>query len=50
MMWEICVCVRPSECERGVVCLNYKSSKQLIYDNLMFGLSPEDETSTRQTE
>ena len=49
MMWEICVSVRPSECERVVVCLKYSSSKKSIYDSLMFGLSPEDENSTRQT-
>ena len=48
MMWEICVCLRPSECERVVVCLNYVLSKKSIYDSSMFGLFPEDENSTRQ--
>ena len=28
MMWEICICVRPSECERVAVCLNYILSKE----------------------
>ena len=49
IMRKICVCVRPSECERVVVCLKYILSKESIYDSLMFGLFPEDENSTRQT-
>ena len=49
MIWEICVCARPSECERVVVFLNYILSRKSIYDSLMFCLFPEDENSTRQT-
>ena len=32
MMWEICVCARPSEPERVVVRLNYILSKKSMYD------------------
>ena len=50
MMLEFCVCARPSECERVLVCFNYiLSKKKPIYNSLMFGLFPEDENSTRQT-
>ena len=49
MMWEICICARPSECKRVVVCLNYILTKKSVYDRLMFGLFPEDESSTHQT-
>ena len=41
MVWKICTCVRPAECERVVV--------KWIYDKLMFGLFPEDGNSTCQT-
>ena len=50
MMWEICVCMRPSECKRVVVCFNYILSKTSIYNSLMFGLFPGDENCTRQTQ
>ena len=43
MMWEVCICARPSEYERGVVCLQYILSKKSIYDSLMFCFFPEDE-------
>ena len=52
MMWKICVCVRLSECERVVACLNNilsKKTNKSIYDSLMFILFPEDENTTRHT-
>ena len=50
MMWDICLCTRPSESKRVVACLNYYIlSKKIIYDSLMFGLFPEDENSIHQT-
>lgn len=51
MMWEICVCVRPLECKRVVVCYSYiyifcPQKNQSI---TVFGLFPEDENYTCQT-
>lgn len=37
MMWEICICARPSECKRVVVCYSYiLSTKKSIYNSVWF--------------
>jgi len=42
VMWEICICARPSECKRVVVCYSYilSTNNQSI---TVVSLFPEDE-------